>query len=61
MQRHIELHPEAVEEARSARLWYEERSPMAAEGFAKEMMTGIDAILADPDRWPIYIHHLSCF
>jgi len=31
MNERLELHPKAVEEARAARLWYEARSPVAAD------------------------------
>ncbi len=52
----LELHPEAVEEARAARLWYAERSPAAAEAFVGELEAALDRILADPDRFPAYLH-----
>lgn len=41
LEKRLELHPEAIEEARSARLWYKERSPLAAEGFMNELTKGI--------------------
>jgi hypothetical protein len=34
----LELHPEAVEEARAARQWYAERSPAAADAFIDELL-----------------------
>ena len=32
----VEFHPAAVEEAREARAWYEERSAAAADAFLSE-------------------------
>jgi len=33
--RQIDVHPEAVAEARAAAQWYRERSPLAADAFLK--------------------------
>jgi plasmid stabilization system protein ParE len=52
----IELHPEAVAEARGAREWYEERSPVAAGAFMAELDLAIDRISSSPDRWATYLH-----
>ncbi len=35
--RPIELHPEAIAEARAAREWYNERSSVAADAFMAEL------------------------
>ncbi len=46
------VHPQAVEEAREARLWYEDKS----EGLGAELMsrldTAISQIMESPERWP---------
>ena len=52
----LEFHPEAVEEARAARRWYEQRSPTAAEAFVAELDASLDGILDDPDRFAFYLH-----
>ncbi len=52
----IELHPEAIVEARDARRWYAERSSVAASAFMAELDFAIDSICRSPDRWPTYLH-----
>jgi plasmid stabilization system protein ParE len=52
----IELHPEAIAEARDAREWYAERSSVAADAFMAELDAAIDRICESPDRWPTYLH-----
>ena len=54
--RAIELHPEAVAEARDAREWYAERSSVAADAFMAELDVAIDRICESPDRWATYLH-----
>lgn len=54
--REIELHPEAVAEARDAREWYAERSSLAADAFMAELDVAIDRIWDSPERWAIYLH-----
>jgi len=55
-QRAIELHPEAIAEANGARMWYAERSSIAADAFMVELDDAIESICNRPDRWPIYSH-----
>lgn len=52
----IELHPEAIAEARDARQWYEERSSVAANAFMAELDLAIDRICESPNRWATYFH-----
>jgi plasmid stabilization system protein ParE len=51
MTRSVELHPEAVAEARAARLWYAERSVAAAEGFMTELDHAVASVAETPERW----------
>jgi plasmid stabilization system protein ParE len=51
----IEIHPEAIKEARIAREWYEARDPTAANGFTLEIDRAIIQIVEFPDRWPPYL------
>ena len=48
----LEMHPEAVAEAREARLWYADRSPDAAAKFFGELERALDRIAEAPKRWP---------
>ncbi len=52
----VEIHPEAVAEARAAREWYQVRSPDAAEAFLAELDLGIENIRMAPDIYPRYLH-----
>lgn len=52
----IELHPEAIAEARAARQWYAERSSVAADAFMAELDLAIDRIYQWPDRWAACLH-----
>ena len=52
----IEIHPEAVAEARAARKWYEARSLDAAEAFLTELDVGIESIRTAPELYPPYLH-----
>jgi plasmid stabilization system protein ParE len=52
----VEVHPEAIAEARAARQWYQTRSPSAAEAFLSELDAGMEAIRAAPDLYPRYLH-----
>lgn len=51
----IELHPEAVAEARAACARYRRSSPAAAERFLDELDTAIDKISDYPQKW---VRHL---
>ncbi len=50
----IEFHPAAVDEARAACEWYAERNPRIADAFLVELDAAMDAIAADPERFPEY-------
>ena len=50
--RAVELHPEALIEARAAFDWYRERNPAAATAFLAEIDLAIEEIAASPERWP---------
>ena len=52
----LEFHPEAVAEARAAREWYAERSPLAAAVFMDEIERATEMIMEAPNRWPRYLH-----
>jgi plasmid stabilization system protein ParE len=47
-----DLHPEAIAEAREARLWYRERSLDAEERFRRELKRAIRAMQEAPETWP---------
>lgn len=47
------IHPEAADEARRARLWYNERSVGAAKSFTRKLEVAIDHILDAPESWPL--------
>lgn len=51
----IEFHPDAVAEAKAARMWYAQRSPAAAQAFVDELDRAIETIVANPNRWPVYV------
>ena len=52
----LEVHPEAVAEARAAREWYAHRSQAAANRFMAELDHAIEQILDSPSMWPAYVH-----
>lgn len=52
----VVLHPEAVDEAQAARMWYAERSESAADSFLAELDYGIESISESPERWPLFVH-----
>ncbi len=54
--RPIELHPEAIAEARAAREWYNERSSVAADAFMAELDVAVASISETPERWTAYLH-----
>ena len=53
--RPIEVHPEAIAEARAARQWYEEQSLAAGRAFMAELDAAIEQISAAPNRWAAYL------
>lgn len=50
--RRLEIHPEAEAEARVARAWYSDRSPIAGRVFLAELEHALAAVLEAPERWP---------
>jgi plasmid stabilization system protein ParE len=52
----LQISPDAVAEARAARLWYAERSEKAGAGFVGELDAAIESIRDAPERWPVYVH-----
>ena len=48
----ILFHPDAVEEAAAARLWYEELSPKAVSAFEAELDRSVASLRESPLRWP---------
>lgn len=48
----LEIHPEALEEMKSAVRWYRERSANAASSFVEQVDEAIALIVQSPDRWP---------
>lgn len=56
MERHLEFHPLARQEAEVATRWYLDRSHVAADRFIDEMRLASRAILAAPLRHAAYLH-----
>jgi plasmid stabilization system protein ParE len=50
----IELHPEAVDEARATREWYAARDERAATWFLQELEDAIARIAEAPQRWRLF-------
>ena len=48
----LEIHPEALDELKSALAWYSERSKTAAFNFISEIDKAIGSIAQSPSRWP---------
>jgi toxin ParE1/3/4 len=48
----LEIHPAALEELKSAVVWYLERSEPAALEFVEEVDRAIELIVQSPRRWP---------
>jgi plasmid stabilization system protein ParE len=48
----VEVHPQAVAEARTALGWYRSRSDRAAEAFVQELDHAVERISEAPHRWP---------
>lgn len=46
----VVFHPDAVEEAAAARLWYAGSSQSAADSFLAELDQGVESIANTPDR-----------
>lgn len=48
----FDFHPEARAEFQDAAHWYEDRSPLAGDRFVAVVRATVDAIMADPLRYP---------
>jgi len=51
----VELHEEAIAEARAIREWYAARSPAAAEAFMAELDRAREQIAEFPEAWAPYV------
>ena len=54
--RHVDIHPEAIAEARAAYRWYLERSASATASYLAELDLAVTAIAENPEMWPRYVH-----
>jgi plasmid stabilization system protein ParE len=52
----VELHPEAIAEARAAYLWYAQRNASAADAFMAALDQAVAQIPESPARWPAHLH-----
>jgi len=50
----VRFHPEAADEVETARRWYAERSPAAAETFLVELDLAVERVREAAQRWPRY-------
>ena len=57
----IEIHPEALEEFKSALMWYKERSEIAARNFVAELDRALQLVTESPERWPSGEHGVRRF
>ena len=53
--RKIDVHPEAVVEARAAAQWYRERSKLAADAFLVELDRAVERIAENPQMYSPYV------
>ena len=53
--RPVRLTDEAIDEARIAYGWYQERNPRAAAAFLRELDEAVEAISMAPEAWPPYL------
>jgi plasmid stabilization system protein ParE len=54
MRKPVVIRPEAGKEAAAAIEWYAERSETVAKRFAEELLQTVEAIAAEPRRFPTY-------
>jgi plasmid stabilization system protein ParE len=52
----LDIHPDALEEMKSALVWYLNRSETAAINFVSEFDHAVHLIVNAPDRWPRSAH-----
>jgi toxin ParE1/3/4 len=57
----LEIHPAALEELKSATLWYMERSETAARNFVAEIDRAVSLVTESPQRWPARPHGTRTF
>ena len=57
----LDLHPEALEEWKSAVAWYLERNEAAAVNFVADVDQAIELVAASPHRWPMGLHRTRKF
>ena len=57
----LEIHPEAVADARAAREWYQSRSDGAAEAFLAELDIAVESIQTAPELYPHYLYGTRCY
>jgi len=57
----LEIHPEAIAEARAAIQWYQVHSDDAAKAFLSELDVGIEGIQSSPELYPPYLHGTRCY
>jgi|SRR3990167_1259216 len=53
----VELHEDAIAEARAIREWYAARNPAAAEAFMAELDQAREQIAEFPEAWAPYVRH----
>ena len=52
----LDVHPEALEEAQAAFLWYSARSEAVGDGFMAELDRAFGQVLDHSQTWPRCIH-----
>jgi len=57
----LDIHPAALEELKSATVWYLERNETAARNFLAEVDRAVDLIIGSPGRWPTGKHNTHKF
>ena len=57
----VDVHPEAIAEARAAFQWYQSRSDDAANAFLAEIDLGVESIRTVPELYPPYLHGTRCY
>jgi hypothetical protein len=53
--RQINVHPEAIAEARAAAQWYRGKSALAADAFLDELDQAVERITESPEAYPHYV------
>jgi hypothetical protein len=52
----LEIHPQAIREARAARRWYAQRSVLVAQQFVAELDRAVVQVTSAPQSLPSYLH-----